>query len=272
VSDQVLLYTLALEPSESHDQSSGGAGVVPKIPASESVEPGVGANHNWSGFVPRTACPGHCHSRPARALVRNGSGEQVVVVDARVSPLVEEHTRLAMAEGALTAQVPAGTLAAGEAAMVEIGGTVPAQPGRYTAHLGVRCDAGIALSTLVRTNVSASAVWGIGCMSLLLLGVLKLMTGEGDVRERTRETLRTRAEIHADWQRTPPPQSRRAEVAEIDYDLDEAVRTLTRPRGFSVVDRRLADSGELLAAGREVAAKLRDAMAKEPPGTEASRW
>jgi hypothetical protein len=206
--------------------------------------------------------------RTARAPIRNGSAGQVVVVGACVSPLVEERTQLAIPGGALAAQVAAGTLAAGEAAMVEIGGAVPARPGSYMAHLDVRCD-GVTLSTLVRANVAASAVWGIGCMmlGLLLLGVLKLMTGEGDAQERTREALRTRGEIHAAWQRNPPPQSRRAEVAEIDYDLDEAVRTLARPRGFSVVDRRLADSGELLTAGREAAAKLRDAMAKEPPGT-----
>jgi hypothetical protein len=242
---------------------------VPKIPASESAEPGksepitIGVVSARGPFARGTIA-----LRTARAPIRNGSAGQVVVVGACVSPLVEERTQLAIPGGALAAQVAAGTLAAGEAAMVEIGGAVPARPGSYMAHLDVRCD-GVTLSTLVRANVAASAVWGIGCMmlGLLLLGVLMLMTGEGDAQERTREALRTRGEIHAAWQRNPPPQSRRAEVAEIDYDLDEAVRTLARPRGFSVVDRRLADSGELLTAGREAAAKLRDAMAKEPPGT-----
>jgi len=77
-----------------------------------------------------------------RAPVRNDWPKAVVVVYARVSPLVEEHTRLAVAQGALTAEVAAGALAAGEAAMVKLGGAVPGRPGTYTAHLDVRCDAG----------------------------------------------------------------------------------------------------------------------------------
>ena len=124
-------------------------------------------------------------------------------------------------------------------------------------------------SSSVRVTVAASAAWGIGCMllGLLLLGVLKLLTGEGDVQDKAREALRTRAEIHAWWQREPPPLSRAEAVAEIDRDLDEAIRALAQPHPFSVVDRRITDASAALTAARDAAAKLRDALAKDPPGT-----
>ena len=104
-------------------------------------------------------------------------------------------------------------------------------------------------------------------LGLLLLGVLKLLTGEGDVQEKTREVLRARAEIHTFLQRDPPPQRRADAVAEIDRNLDEAVRTLARPRPLSVVDRRIVDADAALSAARDGFAKLQDMLSKIPPGT-----
>jgi hypothetical protein len=93
--------------------------------------------------------------------------------------------------------------------------------------------------------VAASPVWGIVSMGLglLLLGVLKLLTGEGDVQSKLREVVRTRGQINAWLQRNPPPQHQADAVAEIDRDLDEAERALAQPRRLSAVDRRIPDAG-----------------------------
>lgn len=104
-------------------------------------------------------------------------------------------------------------------------------------------------------------------LGLLLLGVVKLLTGEGDVQEKKREVLRARADIHELLQRNPPPQRRFEAVAEIDRNLDDAVRALARPHPFSVVDRRIADANAALSTAREGFAKLQDALSKIPPGS-----
>ena len=104
-------------------------------------------------------------------------------------------------------------------------------------------------------------------LGLLLLGILKLLTGAGEAQDKAREALRTRSEIHAWLQRDPPPQRRAEAVAEIDGYLDEAVRTLARPHSLSILDRRIQDANAALSAARDAVAKLRDVLAKVPPGS-----
>jgi hypothetical protein len=185
--------------------------------------------------------------RPVRVPTR--------ATEAGVSAVVGEESGV-LAAGALAARVDGAT--------VEISGRVPARPGKYAARL----DLGAAGVTPIRVNVAASAAWGVGCMlvGLLLLGVLNLLTGEGGVQERAREVYRARADIHAAWDRDPPPQSAAGAMGEIDGDFDTAMGALAQPRALSVVDRRLADAAEALAAGRAAAAKLREAMDKLPAG------
>jgi hypothetical protein len=157
----------------------------------------------------------------------------------------------------------------GEATEIEITGTIPARPGTYVAQLEVVTEDGQAAVAPVSVAVAANAGWGIACMvlGLLLLAVLKLLTGEGDVQEKAREVLRLRAEIHTWLQRDPPPQRREEAVAEIDRNLDEAVRALALPHPFSVVDRRIPDADAALSAARNGFAKLQDVLSKIPPGT-----
>jgi hypothetical protein len=206
---------------------------------------------------------------PARVPLLNAAAATVSVARAFVSPLVEERTGQATRAGALATAVASPTLDAAAASMIEISGTVPARPGIYVAQLEATGDAGQTASAPVRVTVAASAAWGIGCMllGLILLGVLKLLSGEGDVQDKARETQRARAEIHAWWRREPPPLSRAEAVAEIDRELDDASRTLAQPHPFSVDDHRIADASAALTSAREAAAKLRDALAKDPPGT-----
>jgi hypothetical protein len=207
----------------------------------------------------------------ARVSLVNGTGTAIRVTRVFPTPLADSRTGLApkTADTALSANVDKPELLPGEATTIEITGTVPARPGSYTAQLEViTADGGTALAP-VSVTVAANAGWGIACMllGLLLLGLIKLLTGEGDVQEKKREVLRTRAEIHALLQRDPPPQRRLEAVAEIERKLDEAVRDLAQPRPLSVVDRRIGDADAALSAARDGFAKLQDALSTVSPGT-----
>jgi hypothetical protein len=197
------------------------------------------------------------------------------VASTSFAPIVGDASGLAPASGsgALTATVGKQAFDPGEATMVEIAGRVPARPGSYLTQLDVAADTGASASAPVRINVAASAVWGIGCMlfGLMLLGLLRLLSGEGDVQEAARAAARARGELHAWLQREPPPLSSADAVAEIDRNLDEAARTLARPRPLSVVDRRIQDATAALAAAQAVAAKLRDKLGRVSTGCRRSR-
>jgi hypothetical protein len=201
----------------------------------------------------------------------NGTAVTQTITRVFPAPLADAQTGLALrtAGTALSARVDKSSLDPGEATTIEITGTVPAHPGTYTARLEVITEAGETAVAPVAIAVAANPGWGVACMllGLLLLGVLKLLTGEGDVQEKAREVLRARAKIHSLLQRDPPPQRRVEAVAEIDRNLDEAVRTLAGPHRFSVVDRRIRDADAALSAARDGYAKLRDALSKTPPGT-----
>jgi hypothetical protein len=207
----------------------------------------------------------------AQVSLVNGTGTTITVARVFVTPLADARTGLApiRADTTLFAGVDKSELLPGEATTIEITGTAPARPGTYTAQLEVITEDGKTAVTPVSITVAANAGWGIACMllGLLLLGVVKLLTGEGDVQEKKREVLRTRADIHALLQRNPPPQRRLEAVAEIDRNLDEAVRDLARPHPLSVVDRRIGDANAALSAARDDFAKLQDALSKIPPGT-----
>ena len=209
--------------------------------------------------------------RRAKVPLVNGAAAPVTVTRVFLSPLADTRTGLAPrgVETALSAVVDKAALDPGEATTIQIAGAVPARPGSYTAQLLVATEAGQVAEVAVSVTVAAGAGWGIACMALglLLLGILKLLTGAGEVQDKAREALRTRSEIHAWLQRDPPPQRRAEAVAEIDGYLDEAVRTLARPHSLSILDRRIQDANAALSAARDAVAKLRDVLAKVPPGS-----
>ncbi len=200
--------------------------------------------------------------------VRNATDAPLNLVSARVSPLVSERTGLSPAAGELGAEVTRGPIGLGETAWVTIGGTVPARPGAYLAELDVLSGSGAVIAIPIRVEVAASPLWGVACLlfGLSLIGLLGLLTGAGDVEETTRETLLERAAIHDEWVRDPPPSSRADMVAAIDQNIDDAVRSLAAGRGFSVVDRRIANASAAMASARQKATELREAMSKTPSG------
>ena len=171
----------------------------------------------------------------AQVPLVNGTGTTITVARVFLTPLADARTGLATmaADTVLSAGVHKSELLPGEATAIEIVGTVPARPGSYTAQLEVITEGGETAVAPVSVTVAASVGWGIACMllGLLLLGVVKLLTGEGDVQEKKREVLRARADIHELLQRNPPPQRRLEAVAEIDRNLDDAVRALA-PRSL----------------------------------------
>jgi len=175
-----------------------------------------------------------------------------------VLSLVSEQTGLSAA-GALAAEIAPGPIEPGGTTWATIRGAVPAQSGAYLAELDVLNESGPAIAIPIRVEVAASWFWGAVCLlfGLSLLGLLKLLTGEGDVEEMTRQTLLERAAMHAEWKRDPPPSSRADTVVAVDRDIDDAVRSLAAMRGFSVVDRRIADASAAMAsAGSRVLARL----------------
>jgi hypothetical protein len=210
-------------------------------------------------------------ARPAAVPLINGRAGPVILARVDISPLTDARTGLLpeTPAGALLATVEKCTLEPGEATVIRIAGFVPARPGTYLSQLQVITEAGQTVLTPVSIAVAASAVWGIACMAfgLLLLGVLKLLAGEGDVENKLREVAQTRGEIHAWLQRNPPSERQADEVAEIDHDLDDAERTLALPHPLSVADRRIpyADAG--LSAARAAAAQMQQEQLKAPPGS-----
>jgi hypothetical protein len=153
---------------------------------------------------------GNLDAGRAKVSLVNGTAATVTIARVFLTPLADARTGLAprMADPALSAEVDKSPLHPGEATTIEITGTVPAHPGTYAARLELITEAGETAVAPVSIAVAAHPGWGVACMllGLLLLGVLKLLTGEGDVQEKTREVLRARTEIHTLLQRDPPPQ------------------------------------------------------------------
>jgi hypothetical protein len=207
------------------------------------------------------------NARCANVPLVNGTAATATVARVFLSPLADARTGLAPrpAKAALSATVDKATLDPGEATLIQITGTVPARAGTYISQLYVTTEAGETVLAPVSVTVAASPGWGIACMGLL--GVLKLLTGAGDVQDKRREVFRARAEINAWLLRDPPPQRQADAVAEIDRDLDEAVRVLAQPHPLSVADRRIQDADAVLSAAHTAAAKLRDAQWKARPGS-----
>ena len=205
--------------------------------------------------------------RPAKAVLRSAANVPVGVVSASVSPLVGDRSGLAAGFGSLAAEVAPRTVSPGDSVEVAITGTVPARPGRYRADLDVRSTAGAPISTRLRVDVAASGLWGLLCLvaGLSLLGVVKVLSGEGDVEETTRGALLDLGAVHAEWDRNPPPASRAEAVASIEGDFAAALRALAKPRGFWATDRRVADAKASLAEARAAAQRLREGLT-QPPG------
>jgi hypothetical protein len=204
--------------------------------------------------------------RRAQALVPNGADRAFMATAARISPLASERSGL-VAAGRLAADAGSEPAPPGGAIPVAISGTVPARPGAYKAQLDLVSEDAARISAPLRIEVAANAVWGALCLllGLSLLGLIKFLSGEGDVEELARNAILERAAIRADWAIHPPPAARLEMVARIDQNFDDALRSLAKPRGFSVVDRRIADANASLASAREAVSKLREATGA-PPG------
>ncbi len=204
----------------------------------------------------------------AKAVVKNRNRDALAVASATVSPLISERTGLAADAGSLAAEVVPRTVPAGDSIEVAVTGSAPARPGSYLADLDVKSAGADPISTPLRVDVAASAFWGVLCLllGLSLLGVAKLLTGAGGIEETTRQALLFKAAVSADWAHNPPPASHAEAIAEINRNIDDALRSLAAPRGYSVVDRRVPDATAALAAAREAHAELRKALSDASPG------
>ena len=174
----------------------------------------------------------------------------------------------AAADAQLAANIAQRELQPGESSLLTISGRVPAVPAAYTSTLRVATQDGARLPVRIEFRVAAGAAWGFGFMvlGLLAVGLLSLLDGESGVRGKLRHALIERQDAHEFLQRTPPPQSRAAQVAGLNREFDAAIESLQKPRAFSFVDQRGPDAQEHLDSAKTMSAELHKAMDAKPPG------
>ncbi len=174
----------------------------------------------------------------------------------------------AAADAQLAANIAQRELQPGESSLLTISGRVPAVPAAYASTLRVATQDGARLPIRIEFRVAAGAAWGFGFMvlGLLAVGLLSLLDGESGIRGKLRHALIERQDAHEFLQRTPPPQSRAAQLTGMNREFDAAIETLQKPRAFSFVDQRGPDAQEHLDNAKAISAKLREAMGARPRG------
>ena len=174
----------------------------------------------------------------------------------------------AAADAQLAANIAQRELQPGESSLLTISGRVPAVPAAYTSTLRVATQDGARLPIRIEFRVAAGAAWGFGCMvfGLLAVGLLSLLDGESGIRGKLRHALIERQAAHEFLQRTPAPQSRTAQVVDLNREFDAAIESLQKPRAFSFVDQRGPDAQEHLDSAKAIGGKLHDAMDAKPRG------
>jgi hypothetical protein len=122
--------------------------------APSGAESGIAlrATSSWGPFAKGTLAIGR-----ALAPVTNAADRQFDVASAWVSPLADAQSGLAAA-GSLAAVVGPGPIQPGDSALVTVSGTAPARPGSYRAQLKLVGQAGAAIATPLRADVTASPI------------------------------------------------------------------------------------------------------------------
>ncbi len=159
-------------------------------------------------------------------------------------------------------------LAPGGSLRLRFDGAVPTRPGTYTTTARILVTDGAALCVPITIAVPASPLGGIGCMllGLALLGTVNLLAGEGAVRTHLRNAIKARRDIAAVLAQTPAPESRAADVLNMNHDFEAAIASLSARRAFSAQDDRDAEARPHLEAAKKRADSLRTDLAGRRPG------
>jgi len=204
---------------------------------------------------------------PTQIRIANAGAVLLTIAPLMFEPLHWAESGAA-ADANLAANVAQRELQPGESTLLTISGRVPAEPGAYASTLRVAAQDGTRLPIRIEFRVAAGAAWGFGCMvlGLLAVGLLSLLDGESGIRGKLRHALIERQDAHEFLQRSPPPQSRTAQVAGMNREFDAAIESLQKPRAFSFVDQRSPDAQEHLDSAKAISGKLHDAMDATPRG------
>jgi hypothetical protein len=216
---------------------------------------------------------------PIAFAIVNRAPESVSNVTVTVDPLSRERDG-ALADGKLllsqdtgSASASAGTVTAQfdskVIAAVRLSARGRLSPGRYVSHLYVSSpDIDKPLEIPVTVDVAAHAAWPVGCLVLGLasLGLIGLFGGAATVREKQAEILALRQSFHEFLERSPPCESDRAHVAEVEDQLTQALKALSQPRPWELKDRRLT----IAERARETAEKRIEALRVKMDKTDAA--
>ena len=204
--------------------------------------------------------------------VANHSDDPIALELIACDPIRHARTGAAVG-GSLTAVrrdrgAPGATLAPGDAAIVEIAFEAPRRAGTYASAVSVKTAPGDPLTIPVAIEVAASPLWGIVAMlaGLMLLAVIDVLAGEAERGEELRKVLQFRQDATQRLEQNPPPESVRDNRAAFAADLREAVRILTMPRPWSILDNRIADARERVRAAKTELEEIEAAIAKSPAG------
>lgn len=175
------------------------------------------------------------------------------------------------AEGWLEARAEPATIPPGKAGRLVLSGQAPVQAGRYSSAVRLLLEGGGKPMVLpISIEVSASPLWGIGFMvlGLIALGVLNMLGAEGALRSKQRDVLQTAQAFHERIERSPVPQRREPDVAEIDREYAAALTRLAAPRPLGVIDHRGPDADQHIARAERLQADLSREFAGLPGESE----
>ena len=199
-----------------------------------------------------------------------GAADGVTVEHVSADPLstAESGTE---ADGWLEARAEPATIPPGKAGRLVLSGQAPVRAGRYSSAVRLRLQGHDKPMVLpITIEVSASALWGIGFMviGLMALGVLNVLGAEGALRSRQRDVLQTAQAFHERIERSPVPQRREPDVAEIDREYAAALTRLAAPRPLGVIDHRGPDAERHIARAERLQAELSKEFAGRPGESE----
>lgn len=204
--------------------------------------------------------------------VANHGDDAIAVERIACDPIRHAQTGIA-AQGSLSAALrdrdgAAATLGPGEAAILGLTVSAPHRPGSYASAVRVNTVPGGPLIIPVAIEVAASPLWGIAAMlaGLMLLAIVNVLAREAERGDELRKVLQFRQDAEERLEQNPPPESVRDNRAAFEADLREAVRSLTMPRPWSILDRRVADARGRVRAAEAELKEIEAAIAKSPAG------
>ena len=204
----------------------------------------------------------------AQFTIANPTANDVTLSHISLDPLSRAADGLAAtASLGVGPETPTAVPAFGHVAL-EIGGVIPATPGRYITAARVSGNGGTAVSIPVAIEVSAHPLWGLASMllGLLLLGLVTVLGGQGEVKSRLHDALQQRSDVHAFLDRHPAPLARAPDVVAMDQDFELGLTALSAGVPLSVVDHRIQDAADDFKKAGAIETSLRSDLAGQPMG------